>query len=975
MLLLLGASVLLCSSLLPTNTTEAPARRPSPAKSWADSVYRSMSEAERLGQLMMLRAYSKRGPEHDGRLKKLIQDYHIGGLCFFQGDPVTQAELVNEYQAIASPVPLMIAIDAEWGLGMRFKKSTISFPRQMTLGAITDNKLLYDMGEEVARQLKAVGVHVNFAPVADVNNNAENPVINYRSFGEDRYNVAIKSYMYAKGMEDHRVMACAKHFPGHGDTNVDSHYDLPVITHDYNRLDSIELFPFRILAEEGIGSMMVAHLHVPALDERKNRPTTLSYSTVTRLLKEGMAYDGLIFTDGLGMQGVRKHFEPGVMEAEAILAGNDVLLLPEDVPAALSAIRSYLNEGTLTWDRIEHSVVKILMAKYRLGIKTRPAALPTDSLMARLNSPEAVSINRQLIANALTLVRNEGNLVPVQLNKKTQLASLSIGAASTTAFQRRLQSYHEVPAFQTGKSINTGKINSLVQKLKKYDTVIVGLHDMSQSAKKNFGISSGTPALLRALSEHTQVVVVAFGSPYSLQYLDDAGCVLVAYDDERDYQELAAQALFGAISVKGRLPVTASAKSTFGQGVMTQRLQRFGYAPPQSMGLDTSILYDIRELAKNAILTRATPGCVVLVAKDGQIVFEEAFGHHTYERKQPTRTNDIYDLASLTKIASATLAVMKLYESGHLDLDAPIATYLPELAGTNKANLVLRDIMAHRAGLRDWIPFYSQTMETYRRRARQKKEFYRNSPSATFSIAVASDLFMRQDFADSIYQQIYTSNLRSSRSYKYSDLGFYLIARIVERVSGQPLDEYMAEHFYEPMGLMTATYNPRRQFPTYRIPPSERDNYFRLQTVQGYVHDMGAAMLGGVSGHAGLFASAKDVATILQMLLNDGHYNGQQLLQASTIRLFTQRHPEDSRRAIGFDMRQLDANKWLNLPAATSERTFGHTGFTGTCAWADPDQNLVYVFLSNRTYPSMDNKRLIRLKTRRRIFRTIYDAH
>ncbi|MCB9294980.1 MAG: serine hydrolase [Lewinellaceae bacterium] len=940
---------------------------------WVDSVYNAMSEHERIGQLFMLRAHSDLGQDHVDKVRRLISEYRVGGLCFFQGTPEKQIELINEYQKLAGPVPLLIATDAEWGLGMRMKESAISFPQQLTLGAIQDNRLIYDMGKEIARQLKAIGVQVNFAPVADVNNNPANPVINTRSFGEDPMNVAVKSYMYAKGLQDHGVLACAKHFPGHGDTDVDSHYDLPVIRHGLSRLDSVELYPFRVLAQYGVGSIMVAHLNVPELDARENRPTTLSYNTVTRLLREGLGFEGLIVTDGLDMKGVTKHFAGGQVEAEALLAGNDLLLLPEDLGAAFAEIRKYIREGKLSWERIERSVKKILANKYRLGI-TRFEALPAENVRQVLNSGQAMQLKRNLIANALTLVRNPGELIPFQRLDTLSLATLSIGAGAPTPFQERLLAYQAMPALQAGKEISSGKSQELLQQLAKYEAVIVSLHGMNNRAGSSFGVTPSARSFLRALSRETRVILVPFGNPYSLRYFDDIDWVLEAYDDDPDTQDLAAQGLFGAIAFRGRLPVTASARSAYGMGVLTRKLQRFGYAPPESMGLDRGTLARIDTIAGNAIAARATPGCAVLVAKNGNIVFEKTYGYHTYRNEAPVERDDLYDLASLTKIASATLAVMKLSEEGRLSLDTPIVRYLPELQGSNKAGLVLRDIMAHRAGLTDWIPFYKQTMTVRRRRARQRQGYYHRTPGAGYSVPVASNLFLRDDFVDAIWDQIYHSELRPDKGYKYSDLGFYLIARIVERLSGQPLDEYVAAQFYRPMGLSRITYNPWKSQPKEKLIPTERDDYFRLQAVHGYVHDMGAALLGGVSGHAGLFANAHDMAALMQMLLNKGEYGGQRFLQPETIDAFTTRHPRETRRGIGFDMRQLDPSLWINLPAQSSDRTFGHTGFTGTCAWADPEKELVYVFLSNRTYPSMNNYKLNKMKTRRRILTAVYEA-
>jgi beta-N-acetylhexosaminidase len=942
-------------------------------EAWADSVYNAMSEQERLGQLFMLRAHSNLGQDHVDKVKQLIKKYHVGGLCFFQGSPEKQIELINQYQQLAKPVPLMIAIDGEWGLGMRMKASTISFPQQLMLGAIQDNRLIYDMGREIARQLRLVGVHVNFAPVADVNNNPANPVIGTRSFGEGRYNVAIKSHMYAKGMQDHGVLACAKHFPGHGDTDVDSHYDLPVIHHDINRLDSIELFPFRLLSQYGIGSVMVAHLHVPALDARENRPTTLSHSTVTGLLKERIGFQGLIFTDALDMKGVTKHFRSGQVEAEALLAGNDMLLLPEDLEAAFAEIRKYLTEGLITWERVEYSVKKILRAKYRLGLASF-APISADSILEELNSPAAIALKRELTANALTLVRNKDSLIPFQELEGLKLASLSIGASRQTTFQERLLAYKRMTSLHAGKDISATKSRELKQQLKGAKAVIVSLHSMNNKPSENWGISASALQFLRELSRETQVVLTVFGNPYSLKNFDDFEWVLEAYDEDPITQDLAAQALFGAIALRGRLPLAASERSAFESGVFTKKTFRLGYAPPASMRLDSATLYQIDAIAQQAIDNKATPGGVILVAKDGQVVFEKAYGHHTYSKQQAVRTDDLYDLASLTKITAATLAVMKLYEAGIISLDTPIVRYLPELEATNKANLILRDIMAHRAGLENWIPFYKQTMTTQRRRVVQKPGFYKPALTPGYAIPVAANLYLKDAFSAEVWQAIFDSKLSSSKGYEYSDLGFYLIARMVEKLSGQPLDLYLDEHFYRPLGLETMAFKPWQRFPLSRIVPTEKDNYFRLQTVHGYVHDMGAAMLGGVSGHAGLFGTARDVAIIMQLLLNEGQYGGQQFLQPATIREFATRHPKETRRGLGFDMRQLNPQRWQNLPSAASEKAFGHTAFTGACAWADPEQKLVYIFLSNRTYPSMNNYKLNKLRTRDRILETIYEA-
>ncbi|GAB5555586.1 MAG: glycoside hydrolase family 3 N-terminal domain-containing protein [Saprospiraceae bacterium] len=940
---------------------------------WVDSVFNALDTDEKLGQLFMIRAHSDLGPDHIAKVEAQIKKYKVGSLCFFQGTPEKQAELINRYQGLSSTLPLMIAIDGEWGLGMRMPASTISFPRQLTLGAIQDNDLIYQMGREVGQQLKRAGIHVNFAPVVDINNNAANPVINNRSFGEDRYNVTIKSYQYMKGMQDEGIMACAKHFPGHGDTDVDSHYDLPVINHDLDRLDSIEFYPFELLSKEGVGSMMIAHLNVPALDQRANRPTTLSRNTVTNLLREQMRFQGLAFTDALEMKGVTKYFEAGEVEAEALLAGNDVLVLPEDIGAAMRTIKAYIQDGKLDQNQVDASVKRMLRSKYRLQL-TNFTPIQVDNIRKDLNNKDALVLKSELVKAALTLVRNQKKLLPFTQTTQLSMASLSIGAVKKTAFQTRIDAYQKMEHYQLNKNSKAAKRNELAQQLAQKDVVLVSLHDMSKYASRNFGLQQADLDFLYQLNRQTKVVLNIFGSPYSLKYFDRFEWVLCAYDEDTLTQDLTAQALFGAFSIQGRLPVTASKRSTYNSGHITPKAFRMGYSLPEATGLNSDTLQKIDAIIKEAIDIKATPGCVVLVAKNGQIVFEKAYGHHTYAKQRAVQTADIYDLASITKVAAATLAVMHLQDSEQIDIQQPINNFIPELNATNKNGKTVKDIMAHHAGLIGWIPFYKQTVSKSRRNPQPLKDFYRSKPEEAYSIQVADNLYLRKDFRDSIWQQIYHSDLRSSTDYRYSDLGFYLMAQLVERQSGMSLDRYMNQHFYQPMGLQNTSYLPLQKFNRDRIVPTERDNYFRRRTVHGHVHDMGAAMLGGISGHAGLFSNASDLAQLMQMLLQGGYYGGEQYLKPETIENFTMRHPRSSRRGIGFDLKELNPNHTANLANEASPNTFGHLGFTGTAVWTDPDEDLIYIFLSNRTYPSMNNSKLHKLDFRPRIQSVIYRA-
>jgi beta-glucosidase-like glycosyl hydrolase/CubicO group peptidase (beta-lactamase class C family) len=939
---------------------------------WIDSVYNQFTLDEKIGQLFMIRAHSNLGEDHIRSVKNQIREYHVGGLCFFQGTAEEQARLTNSYQEI-SETPLLVAIDAEWGLGMRFKENAISFPRQLMLGAIQDNSLIYEMGLEIGKQLKAIGVHVNFAPVADVNNNPLNPVINDRSFGEDRYNVSAKCYQYMKGMQDVGVIACAKHFPGHGDTDVDSHLDLPVIHHDMARLDSIELYPFRVLIEKGIKSMMVAHLSIPAIDSVMNYPTTLSNKTITGLLRNRLGFDGLIFTDALEMKGVTKHHEPGDVETLAFQAGNDMLVLPEDIAVSFKKIKDGLAGGTIDSIQVEQSVKRILRSKYRVGLNKYQPVKSFD-LDSHIRSDKAIALKNRLIENALTLVKNKRQLVPVQKVDDRNFGSLIIGANTIDKFKERIDSYAEIDHFSAGTTIDTQTSTTLLTALEQKDLVFVGMGGMVNKAAQNFGLDPSILQLLKELNGKTEIILVLFGNPYALKYFTDFKHILVAYDDDLITQDLAAQALFGAFGIRGRLPVTASPEFVFNSGYLSNNLKRLGYSIPARVGLNVDTLNKIRDLANELIEKRAAPGCQVLVAKDGKIVFHETYGHHTYQKRRPVRKTDLYDVASITKVAATTLAVMNLYEDQKIDIDHSLGHYMSELEGSNKAPLNISKIMSHHAGLIPWIPFYAETVSTSRHYVRPSPKYYKSKFDGNFSVPVAKDLYLDHAYTYQLWNQIIQSELRPSNRYRYSDLGFYLLSNLISKVTQTELDYYCQRDFYGPLGLKRTCFNPHECNPIERIVPSEEDNYFRRQRIQGYVHDMGSAMLGGVSGHAGLFSNAEELAVIMQMLLNGGTYGGSQFLEESTIEHFTQRVPESSRRAIGFDMKELNSNrKNLTSPEASSS-TYGHTGFTGTCVWNDPEHDLVYVFLSNRTFPTMRNNKMNKLEFRERIHTLIYHA-
>ncbi len=935
---------------------------------FSDSVLNTLTLDEKIAQMFMVAAYSNKTEKDENYINALVRDKKIGGLIFMQGGPERQAHLINRYQASAD-IPLLIAMDAEWGPSMRLD-STVLYPRQMMLGAVQNNQLLYEIGEEYARQLKALGVHINFAPLVDINVNPKNPVINCRAYGERKEDIIQKAYYFSKGMQDNQVLAVIKHFPGHGDTDKDSHKTLPTISHNRERLDSIELYPFRKLINAGIGGVMVAHLFVPSLDSANNRPSTLSKAIVNDILKEEYGFNGLIFTDALNMKGVADYYKPGQLEVEAIRAGNDVLLFPQDVPKAIAAIKDAINAGKIDMEEIDERVKKIIAAKHWAGLFDKEKIhIETTGLIDSLNNPTAHLLNRKIIAEAVTLVENKNQILPIKALDTVKIASLDLGNESTTTFQKRLQDYTNIPAYNYTKADK----ETLKTKLSYYNLIIVSISKTSRSSKQNFGLSTEEINFINDLSRRQQVILVHFGNPYALSKLtniNQLSAFIVAYNDRTLTQDITAQMIFGGYPFKGKLPVSISQDYPAGQGINTGNKIRLSYTDiPEEVNINPFLFYKVDSLMNEAMEEKGTPGAEILVARHGTVFFRKSYGYHTYNKKQKVQNSDIYDIASVTKIVATTASLMKLYDEEKWDLNDSLGKHLPFLQGSNKENLKIRDVLTHQARLKPWIPFYKTTInENYNKYYSKKAETDKN-------IQVAEKMFTYKSMRDSIWQQIADSELRQKGEYRYSDLGFYLMREIVELITSQPIEDYTQENFYRSLGANTTGYNPLQRFESHQIVPTENDPIFRKQLLRGYVHDQGAAMLGGVSGHAGIFSNANDLAKIMQMFLNQGSYGGQQYIKPETMQLFSSplNNPQKNRRGIGFDKPVKEDDKGPACNSASSE-SFGHSGFTGILAWVDPETDLMYIFLSNRVHPDMDNKKLLKLDTRTKVQQIFYDA-
>jgi len=959
---------------------------------WVDSVFNSLTLEERIGQLLMIRVHTDQKVSqervHDVLINKILSDeeltyfdsiinliekYNVGGVAFFKGYPHRQVSKTNLFQK-HTKVPLFIAMDAEWGLNMRLD-STIKFPYQMTLGAITDNDLIYNMGQEIGRQLRQIGVNINFAPVADVNSNPLNPVINFRSFGECRYNVAGKSVAYMRGMQDWGIIANAKHFPGHGDTYTDSHFTLPIIEHEHNLIDSIHLYPFKVLFDSGVKSIMTAHLHIPAYDDTKDLAATLSENVVTELLQNQLGFDGLIITDALDMRGVSDYFESGELELRALKAGNDILLLPEDVPAAIKRIKNAVKNNEISEAYVNKKCRKILFYKEQAGLNNfKP--LPEKNIKKKLNTERSNILNKQLAENAITLVRNNDDIIPIREFNNKKIASLAIGNNEETinTFQKTLLNYYPVDIHRMPKNFSSSEARRMVNDLKEYDLVIISLHNNSRASRINYGINNNIIGIVNEISKNNKVVLNVFANPYSIglfRNLNDKEAVLVSYQDGDNFERASAEIIFGGLPAKGRLPVSINPLLPAGFGINTPDNFRVRFREPIKAGIYPGIEKTIDSIVNYGIKEKAYPGAQVVVIKDGNVIINKSYGHHRYDSLREVLNSDIYDLASLTKIASTTAAVMNLKSKGLIDIENTVGYYLPRFKNSEISDINLKEILAHQARFQSWIPFYLETIKD----GKLDSLIYSNTLSDEYPVKVAENIYIHKSYSDSIFKKIKESPLISRKRYLYSDVGFYLLAEIIEEVSSLRLEEYVSKHFYNPMGLNTMTYNPLSKFEKSKIAPSENDTIFRNQILQGYVNDPGAAMLGGVAGHAGLFSNALDMAIMMQMFLQNGYYAGKQYIDKDIVKEFTSTQFSNNRRGLGFDKPCIDDNK-NGFPTSdkASKYSFGHTGFTGTYAWADPKENLVYVFLSNRTYPDSSNRNIIELQIRTKIQEAIYKA-
>jgi beta-N-acetylhexosaminidase len=936
---------------------------------WVDSVMSTLSLDEKLGQLMTIAVWTQRDSNYLMDIEHLVKDYKVGGIMFMKGTPHKEAVLTNRYQAV-SKVPILVSIDGEWGLNMRLD-STPAFPRQMILGAANNLELTQQMGTEIGKHCKRMGIHLNFAPDVDINNNPANPVINDRSFGENKYIVAKHGVAFTRGIQDQHVMATAKHFPGHGDTEFDSHEALPILNFNRKRLDSLELYPFKELIKNKVGSVMVAHLYVPAIDSANNTATSISKIAIKNLLKDELGFDGLVITDGLNMKGVANYAAPGEVSAKALAAGSDLLLFVEDLPQSIFWIKEYLKNGLITNEDIDIACRKILITKNWAGLNHyQPIKL--ENLYSDLNCCSTDLLIKKIVKQGIVVAKNSDNLIPLANPQEYKIASIAVGNNLFTSFQQTLNNYLKADYFSIDKNDSEQSFDSVFSILQRYSLVIISVHNTSRYVSKKLGMTKAEITFINRLLLSRKSILINHGNPYILQHFSQARNVIVAYEDLPLYNQLAAQALMGTYGTTGKMPVSVGSTFPLATGVETEALPRLEYVMPEEIGLEHTPFQFIDSMVAEGIKAKAMPGCQVLAAIDGKVIYNKSFGTFTYDSASTKVQNyHLYDLASLTKMLSTTLAIMKLYEDKAIGLNDKLGLYLPFLRGTAKEKITIKDVLLHQAGFPAFIPFYKKILD----KSLPDTTWFSQIKTTRHSLKVADSLWIDKSYEQNIFNLIATADMKTTGEYLYSDLGFILLRKLVENISNQTFDEFVNENFFKPLALGNICFTPldKGVFKG-KIAPTENDTLFRKQELQGYVHDPAAAMFGGVSGHAGLFSNANDVAVIMQMLLNGGTYGNVRVLKESTVTLFTSKQSKKSRRGLGFDKPETIPLKMSPAGKYCSPLTFGHTGFTGTCAWADPKNNLVYVFLSNRVNPNAENNKLAQMNIRTNIQDLIYQA-
>jgi len=906
---------------------------------WVEKTLAQMTLREKLGQMFVYHLDTNFKTDDDPAWQKivtLVQAHHLGGVHLWRGEPYATAYMTNRLQKLAK-VPLFFTADLENGVA-RFDGT--AFPPNMAIAASGDPQMAYQMGLHTAREARSLGLNLIFAPVADVNNNPLNPIINTRSFGEDPETVARFTEAFIRGCHDGGALTTAKHFPGHGDTAEDSHIELAYVPADSARLEQVELQPFRRAIAAGVDFVMTAHLNVRGVAMNPYDPATLSPEIMTGLLRQRLGFDGVLITDAMRMWAMSRNYTEAFATVEAVKAGVDVILVQENIPEMIAELEKRVQAGEIAMTRIEASARRILRSKAQIGLEQQRLVNP-DSLSTRLATTGARNAAANAAARAITLLKNEKNILPLSIADTSRVVVIEFWdearLRSASPFARELERYLKNSAAHllTPES-SQAQFAEILKTVRGARIQIWPTYTPLRSWKGNIGLPENLqPFADSLLATGVPAAVVSVGNPYIYPQVQNAAVYLATFGTGEILEIAAARALVGAVEISGKSPITIPGYFERGAGIklaaknaqpvatitMPNLHLRVGF--PNEAGMNAVKLDSVRLLMQTAVRDSVFPGAVLLVARNGLIVMDEAFGKMGYnEFNRPLPLDAIFDMASVTKCVATTTACMLLYERGLLDLEAPVQKYLPEFIGAEKEKVTIRHLLTHSSGLMAYRRYFL--------------EFH--APGEMIKIILNEPL----------------ENPVGAKTI-YSDLGIILMGKIVEKLSGQPLDVFCREQIFQPLKMRETFYNPPAQFLS-RIPPTELDSW-RGRIVHGQVHDENAFALGGVSGHAGLFSTARDLATFLFMLQNGGAYEGGRLLKPETIALFTSRQNvvAGGSRALGWDT----ADGKNSAGHLMSARAFGHTGFTGTSVWTDPEKNMFVILLSNRVHPTRNNQKLL----------------
>lgn len=924
--------------------------------SWAKKTLSNMTLEEKIAQFFMVATWPNKNEEHHQEIENIIRKNKIGGLIYFQGDETSIKKSIQRMQEV-STTPLLIGLDAEWGAAMRLNELD-RFPYPYSIGVANDTVLSEKIGSMIAQECKELGVHINFAPVADVNSNSKNPVIGFRSFGENSLHVAHHVAATVRGMEKNGILTSIKHFPGHGDTDKDSHYELPTVNHTKEQFESIDFLPFQAGINAGASTVMIGHLNVPFLDDSKI-PSSLSKIIIQDYLKKTLKFEGLVISDALNMKAVADKFGKIDVVVKAFEAGNDVLLFPEDVEGSIKAIVEKVKSGSISEEEINARCLKILKAKNHVI---------TSKLDTKYTKEQISWTKKQCYEKSMTALKNENDVLPL-VDASAKIAFVSIGI-KTSAFKEMSRKFHELDAYHFFTFEEAQE--RMKSKISAYDVIVTSIHPKSVSSGSNFSSPGKIDAWINSIPEEKDHIVVLFGNPNLLAtYVDSkkVDALILGYENHKFAQESMAQALFGAIGIHGKTVSTISDLYPTNSGIQIQNAKRLKFSQSEEFGIDSKEFDRIDAIAQKGINAGAFPGCQILVALQGKIIYQKNFGTITYEDTTKVNEKHVYDIASVTKIVASTAALMRLESLNKFTLNSTLNDYIPDLVeNSNKKNIVLKNMMAHQVGLTPWIAFYKETVKN----EKLNPSIYSSEKNDKFSIPVVKDVWIRNDYPEIIYNQILKSSLTKNPKYEYSDLGYYFVKKIVEKQSEMSLDNFMYSEFFDPMGLKNIRYNPLLFFSKERIAPTENDLTFRGKIVHGFVHDPGAAMLGGVGGHAGIFSNAIDLAAMMQLYLNKGIYANKRYIKEDVLNAYTKAQLKGNRRGAGFD-RPTPSGKDGPTCNLVSQESYGHSGFTGTFTWADPTYGINYVFLSNRVYPDASNKKIQEMHIRSDIQKVIYE--